>query len=1133
MKILHLDLKTVQGNYVEFRYFLDNPNHYESMRLCLTEIDDLIGIAEQDYYVVLPESYAVTGKRLFDWLDGTERFLSRKIRELVGESIILAIATAQKLAHLPWEVLHDGHSFLVAKPQPIVPIRWMSSDSIKKLSVDEAKPENRALNLLFMAASPQDVQPVLDFEKEEALILTATKEAKQDLALIVEESGCLQELEYLIDSHDKGYFDVLHLTGHATINDNGEPRFCTETDTGENYPASGRDIADSFKFRLPKLLFLSGCRTGQRGKCGSVPSLAEELLDFGAKAVLGWGKKVGDGDATAAAAALYKSLAAGYELTEALAGTYQALIANKARDWHLLRFYVAGDLPGSLVTTVRTRGRKRAPKPTVTEQFLDAAGEQVKVPSREAFVGRRRQIQKCLKALNSDLVGVLIHGMGGLGKSSLASRLCDRLTQFDKIVWSGKVDEASLLRKLGDKLPKLQREALQLDNQELKYRLRDLFLALEEMADSSETQGSGGKLQRFLLVLDDFEQHLESQPNSGWVLQPEMAIILEALVWAIRETNAPHRLILTCRYDFESQQLRYFHKQSLDGFKGADLQKKCSQLEAFAPGSQVDEKLRMQAQNLADGNPRLLERLNLVLLAKKLDVTAILAKIEQTTAEFREDILNQELLKQLSPELTNILELALVYHLPVPRAGIAAVCRDIVDVETNIDRAIALGLLEVSPDSSLRVPRILGLNLAEDSEALHREAAEFLYRLWWEKAESSTEENGLEIHRLAMLGKVEKIAVEMAQVLTNRWQNQSRFREAVKTCEETLAVFPDYRIFHSLARSQAELGEIDAAKNYYQQALDECPSADETQKASILHNLAIIYANLGEIDRVIALYHESLELKEKIGDVKGKAASLHQLAGIYANLGEIDQAIALYQESLELQEKIGDVPGKAATFHNLAGIYANQGDVEKAIAFYQQSLELKEKIGAVKGKAASLHQLAGIYANLGEIDQAIAFYQQSLELQEKIGNLQGKAASLHCLAIIYANLGEIDRAIAFYQQSLELEEKIGNLQGKAATLHCLAIIYANLGEIDRAIAFYQQSLELQEKIGNLQGKAATFAMLGQLLADEKGDFEKALNYLQQSLEILQHLRSPDAETVRRIISRVQQMAGDRKFARGI
>ncbi|MBW3587482.1 MAG: CHAT domain-containing protein, partial [Cyanobacteria bacterium 0813] len=770
---------------------LDNPNDHEPRRLCLTEIADLIKLAEQDYYVALPESYPVTGKRLFDWLDGTERLFSRKIAELGRESIILAIATAERLAHLPWEVLHDGQSFLVAKPQPIVPVRWMSSDSIKKLSVDEATPENRALNLLFMAASPLDVEDVLDFEKEEGLILKATKDAKQDLALIVEESGCLTELGYLIDSHDKGYFDVLHLTGHGTINDSGEPRFYTETETGKTYLASGQEIANSLRFRLPKLLFMSGCRTGQRGKSGLIPSLAEELLSFGAKAVLGWGKKVREEDATAAAAALYKSLAAGYELTEALASTYQALIAHQARDWHLLRLYVAENMPINLVTTVNTRWRKRAPKPTVTEQFLDAGGQQVKVPTREAFVGRRRQIQNCLKELKfpSDQVGVLIHGMGGLGKSSLASRLCDRLTEFDKIVWSGKVDEASLRSKLGDKLPKLQREALQRDDEELKYRLRDLFWALEEMAESSDKTGSGGHGKPFMLVLDDFENNLESRPNSGdYVLLPEMARVLEALVWAIQETNAPHRLILTCRYDFDSRLLRDFYKQSLDGFKGADLQKKCSQLEAFAPGSKVDEKLKSQAQNLADGNPRLLERLNLVLLAEKLDVTAILEQIEKTTAEFREDILNQELLKQLSPELTNMLELALVYQLSVPREGIAAVCTSIVDIDKNINRAIALGLLEVSPDSSLRVPRILSLKLPEDSEGLHRQAAEVLYRLWWEEAKSSTEEQRLEIHRLAMLGKVEKISVQIADALTYRWTNQSRFREAVKTCQETLAV---------------------------------------------------------------------------------------------------------------------------------------------------------------------------------------------------------------------------------------------------------------------------------------------------------------------------------------------------------
>jgi hypothetical protein len=168
--------------------------------------------------------------------------------------------------------------------------------------------------------------------------------------------------------------------------------------------------------------------------------MAEELLDKGAKAVLGWGQSVLESDATVAAAALYGALAAGYELTEALSRTYQALIKQQAQDWHLLRLYVAGTLPGNLVTPLRTRGRKPAPKPSVAERFLDPAGK-VKVPTRGSFVGRRRQLQNCLRALRGvapltpqpwggqeegqnltppsfwesggQCLGVLIHGMGG------------------------------------------------------------------------------------------------------------------------------------------------------------------------------------------------------------------------------------------------------------------------------------------------------------------------------------------------------------------------------------------------------------------------------------------------------------------------------------------------------------------------------------------------------------------------------------------------------------------------------------------------------------------------------------------------------------------------------------------------
>ena len=839
MQILHLDLKPAGKDYIELRFFVDNPNQYEPRSLPLAEISDLLTKAEESYYTYLPEDYAITGKKLYNWLDGNDRFLQELIDKYWREGIILAISTAEKLAHLPWEILHDGNSFLVQRVPGIVPVRWVGS-SAKKLSVEE-KRENRSLQVLFMATSPLGITPVLNFEAEEGHILEATK--RQPLALTVEESGCLTELGYLVEDYGKDYFDVLHLTGHATFKDD-EPRFITETETGEANYASATDIAQELQFQLPELIFLSGCRTGQAGKSGAVPSMAESLLEAGAKVVLGWGQSVLDTEATAAAAALYQSLAAGKTVTEAVAETYQALIKNQARDWHLLRFYVAESLPGALVTTLRTRGRKPAPSISVATQFLDPAGK-VKVPTRESFVGRRRQLQNCIRALNppSEQVGVLIHGMGGLGKSSLAARLCDRLTNFQRVVWVERIDEAILVRRLSEKLDnKLLREMLQDPDEELKFRLKRVFQILADPSAYGIPLDKGGwEGSRFLLVLDDFEVNLEPREDT-YVLKPEAAMILEAIVWAIRETNLYHRLIITSRYDFSSIQSPYFYKQPLEALRGADLQKKCDRLEAFSAESKVEEALQSPAKKLADGNPRLLEWLDKILLDKTVDQQAILESLADNPVKLREQVLAKSLLEQMDESMGEFLSRGLVFELPVPREALAAVCESIPELDRQIERAVALGLLEVSPDKSLRVPRILPLQLPEDADTLHKQGAEVLYRLWWTEAESSVEEKCLwvdrskssveekclEIHRLGMLAKAEDIAVSLGDSIATGWVNSSRYREAWKLSQGTLEVGEDYRLLNTIARAEGVLGLVDEAIAHYQQADKLCPVEDLT-----------------------------------------------------------------------------------------------------------------------------------------------------------------------------------------------------------------------------------------------------------------------------------------------------------------
>jgi CHAT domain-containing protein len=754
MKILHIDLKLVGKDNAEFCYFWDNSAQYKSREFPLAQIAGLIDRAETDYYTRLPEEYAKTGQALYNWLDGSDRLLADALNQNHHEGLILAISTDKGLAHLPWELLHDGESFLVEKMPPIIPLRWMKKQK-KTIEIIDS-PQNRPLNLLFMATSPLGVEPVLDHEAEEGQILEATK--RIPLNLRVEESGCLQELVHLVQEYHKNHFDVFHLTGHATHKDQ-KPCFLTEDEYGNCVYSNSRDIANTFKKRpLPSLIFLSGCRTGY-GSDDDIPSMAEELLHMGAKAVLGWGGKVLDTDASTASSTIYGELSAGKTITEALASTYEALINKNSRDWHKLRLYVANILPGALVTPLRTEERKQLPKPTISLEFRDDEGH-LRVVSPENFVGRRRQLQNCLRTLKTDRekVGVLLHGMGGLGKSSIASRLWDRLPDFEKILWWRQIDEAYLIRKLQDKLIKPSQINFipYLENSQvpLKSRLKYLFSQLAEMAE-----------RPFLFIFDDFEWNLE--PREGrYIFKSEVFPILAALISAIREKGTEHRIIITCRYRFDSELLDDFYEQGLESLKKAELAKKLSRLEHFN-SQKIPEDLRERALTLAAGNPRLLEFLNDEVLGEK-DAQAKLIKLEQSPELWKDKIIWKELYQEIDEPLQQILSYCLIYEIPVPMEALEVVCESLPNYQQQLNRGLCLGLIEPNPQKeyqvSLILPHIIStIKLPQDEKNLSKLSGKAVQKLsqLWGKKENENLEKWQEIFRLAFADK----------------ENQDRFRE--------------------------------------------------------------------------------------------------------------------------------------------------------------------------------------------------------------------------------------------------------------------------------------------------------------------------------------------------------------------
>ncbi len=668
------------------------------------------------------------GRRLHAFVDGDERWLS-PLSDVVG-GVVLHVDADERFRHLPWELLvHDTYLAV----DPVSPV--LAARVTRRVDgVGEPVRANRPLRVMFMATSPEGVEPELEYEAEEAAILESA--ARTGIELVVEESGTLEGLRFEIESYGAGYFDVLHLTGHADVV-NSEPVFVVENDLGGPEFATAGEISEVLGGQWPRMVFVSGCLTGSSPGHGAVPSMSEHLVKAGAPAVLGWALPVGDRAATLFASSLYGSLAAGKRLDQAIVTARRDLFTDKNPFWHFLRLYSDGSPLGELVPPIRTEGRARLQVVEAAASFLDLKG-QIRVASRRDFVGRRRLMQHCLKLLKQPLdrpegcEGIVLKGMGGLGKSTVASRLLERMPTHQRVVYFGRVDEPVLLQGLEDITydsikDRNDATAIVQDSAPLDVRLRYLL---------------SGPLATVncLFVFDDFEQgNLESRADGSWVCTREAADIVGALVAAIGHSNNASRVIVTSRYQFPDPSGGTLQTVNLETLSSNELTKKLRTLEHLGPGSRIDKTTRDRAIDAAAANPRLLEWLNIVVGDPQLDADTMLAAIETKAAEFREDILAEKLIESGGPELGQLLARLNVVQLPMPRETVEAICPGSTNAEL-VERAVELALIEQGIEPATGQARYFVSNVLRtllepklpdnDRKDACATAARSLYELW-------------------------------------------------------------------------------------------------------------------------------------------------------------------------------------------------------------------------------------------------------------------------------------------------------------------------------------------------------------------------------------------------------------------
>jgi len=102
------------------------------------------------------------------------------------------------------------------------------------------------------------------------------------------------------------------------------------------------------------------------------------------------------------------------------------------------------------------------------------------------------------------------------------------------------------------------------------------------------------------------------------------------------------------------------------------------------------------------------------------------------------------------------------------------------------------------------------------------------------------------------------------------------------------------------------------------------------------------------------------------------------------------------------------------------------------------------------------------------------------------------------------------------------------LQNKAVKLHEKGHKLIRKGKIEKGLALYQEALIIATNIDALEVKAHALCNMAQLIANN-GDFKTAFSYMEQSIEILEKLESPDLEEIITIYEDIKFMEKNKEF----
>jgi tetratricopeptide (TPR) repeat protein len=985
---------------------------------------------------------------------------------------------ASVLLGLPWELLHDGTSFLFQGAEP-TRVRRRLPTSRDDLKVPVVNPPIR---ILLVTARPEDKAcPYID-HRVNALPLVETMEALGGLVRIhVLSPPTLPALREELGraSRQAKPYHVVHFDGHGVFDRRvGLGGLCFEDpqDTGKldnrrHLTVFTNELGPLLRdYRIP-LVFLEACQTATAERASE--SVASELLKVGVASVVAMSHSVLVETARRFVQAFYAALAGGERVGDAMLVGQRKLNEDKSRG----RIFGAGELKLNDWFVPVLFQEKDDPQlfranPAPQTQADVRAGLKNRLgalpPAPETtFIGRSRELLALQRLLRHERFAV-VRGQGGEGKTTLAAefaRWMVRSHQIRRAVFvSVEISStaAAVLDAIGGQLVVGYSVATFADFEQAIHPIEQFLTE-----------------QSTLLVVDNMESillppYLETPEALSEEAGRELKAILAVCERLLRAGDT--RIVFTSRealpapFDADRHR-RELHR--LDRDDAVKLVERALNADGSAGAGATLDAARESIEALVDavhGHARTLALLAPSIRNQGVDATRaalveLMATMEKQFPGSREHSLfaSVELsLRRMSAANRDRARVLGVFHGGVHLDVLRMMMQwEKEEVGSLAGELIATGLAAPNRYNHLTLnpalcPYLRVQIIASECETLTARWGEamqayfeFLGRQSTQNAEVAATLTALELPNLFALleqiqlsGDVEAtIALATSLYRLLKFAGKPRLLERVGQVRDATAAALGETWNH--ARFEAQRSRIEQqlagrrvreAFDGAQQLLERAQAAGEQAYLDADYDLACACRLLAQVSMAAGGSEQSLPLLDEARqrfeaveqDRPGRGAErmafvcLGERGGCLLDLGRLEEAASAYEESIRRAEKLQDGRSVAVGKGQLGTVRLSQRRYPEALKAHEEARDRFTRLNEPGFVAVSWHQTGIVHKAAGQPDAAEDAYRKSLAFNVRLGDSDGQARTLNQLGILYDDiLNRPEEATAFFRQAVD------------------------------------------------------------------------------------------------------------------